>query len=166
MPGGQSPILTDRLVLEPLRLEHADEMVSLLSDLSLFGFTGGTPPTLDALRATYGRWATERCGPSGERWLNWVARERRIGAPVGWLQATLTGGRAELAWTIGNDYQGRGLAREAAAAVVDQLRGAGIRQFVAHIHPQHNASIAVATAIGMLPTDRSVDGEVVWATCG
>ena len=164
MRRASEPILTARLVLEPLRVEHADEMVLLLSDPGLFGFTGGIPPTLDALRATYGRWANPGSSPDGERWLNWVARRRRTGAAVGWLQATVTGGRAELAWTIGSRSQGRGLAREAAAAVVDQLRRAGVGRFEAHIHPEHDASIAVAQAIGMIPTDRRSAGEVIWET--
>jgi RimJ/RimL family protein N-acetyltransferase len=34
---------TERLSLEPLRLDHADEMAPLLDDPRLFAFTGGSP---------------------------------------------------------------------------------------------------------------------------
>jgi hypothetical protein len=36
--------MTERLTLEPLRPEHADEMVAVLGDPALYEFTGGTPP--------------------------------------------------------------------------------------------------------------------------
>jgi len=47
----RAPILqTPRLSLEPLRIDHADEMAPLLDDAQLFDFTGGGPCTLDELR--------------------------------------------------------------------------------------------------------------------
>ena len=38
----------------------------------------------------------------------------------------------------------------------------GVEVVVAHVHPQHHASIAVARAIGLAPTGTIVDGEVRW----
>lgn len=35
---------TERLILEPLRIEHAEEMVLVLGDRRLYAYTGGEPP--------------------------------------------------------------------------------------------------------------------------
>lgn len=69
---------------------------------------------------------------------------------------------AEVAWVVGVSEQGRGFAREAARVMVEWLRQQGVEVVMAHVHPQHSASIAVARAIGLQPTETVVDGEVRW----
>src|SRR5262249_29903842 len=53
----QSPerLTTERLVLEPLRVEHATEMVDLLDDPALHRYVGGRPLEADELRKRYER---------------------------------------------------------------------------------------------------------------
>lgn len=64
---------------------------------------------------------------------------------------------------VGTPWQGRGFAVEAARRLVGWLgRQSHIRTVVAHIHPGHRASAAVATAAGLTPTDRCRDGKVRW----
>ena len=41
------------ITLEPLRVDHASEMVEVLGDPALYEFTGGESPTLDELTARY-----------------------------------------------------------------------------------------------------------------
>lgn len=153
---------TPRLVLEPLSPAHAEEMAPVLADPALHRFTGGVPATVDELRERYARQAVGRSPDGRARWLNWVVRHE--GAAVGHVQATVldaaAGPVAELAWVIGVVHQGRGFAREAAAAVVAALPAGAV--LVAHIHPDHAASAAVARALGLRPTGVVVDGEVRW----
>jgi RimJ/RimL family protein N-acetyltransferase len=59
-------------------------------------------------------------------------------------------------------HQGRGYAREAGEALVAWLASAGVQRLVAYIHPEHTASMGVARALGLQPTDERVDREVVW----
>ena len=157
---------TERLALEPLHVDHAEEMAPLLADARLYAFTGGRPPSLDVLRARYARQAAGRSPDGMERWLNWIARRHEDGLAVGFVQASVSEDpepvTAVLAWVVGVGFQGRGYAREAARAVVGWLVGVGVRRFVAYIHPEHGASMAVARALGLAPTDARVDGEVVW----
>jgi RimJ/RimL family protein N-acetyltransferase len=157
---------TERLVLEPLRVDHAEEMAPLLGDARLYEFTGGRPPTLDELRGRYARQAAGRSPDGMERWLNWIARRREDGQAVGFVQASVSEDpdpvTAVLAWVVGVRFQGRGYAREAAGAVLQALESAGVPRLVAYIHPEHAASMAVARALGLAPTDARVDGEVVW----
>jgi RimJ/RimL family protein N-acetyltransferase len=151
-----------RLTLEPLRVDHADEMLALLDDAALHTFTGGEPATLAQLRDRYRRQVVGRSPDGTQRWLNWVVRRRADGQAVGTVQATVTGAEAEVAWVVVSAYQGRGLAREAASTMVAWLREQGVTTVVAHVHPDHVASARVAAALGMAATGTVVDGEIRW----
>ena len=83
-------------------------MVAVLSDPSLYEFTGGTPPTLEELAARYARQAVGHSPDGTEQWLNWVVLLDTT--PVGYVQATVVGDSAEIAWVISPSVQGRGLA--------------------------------------------------------
>lgn len=150
-------IETPTFLLLPLRAEHADEMAAVLSDPGLYRFTGGEPLTAPELRARYERQVS---GPPGWRnWVIWLRAEERL---VGYVQATIDERTAEVAWVIGTPWQSRGLAGAAATALVGRLMEQEIDTVVAHIHPGHAASAAVATAAGLQPTERWEDGEVRW----
>ncbi|MEU8762616.1 GNAT family N-acetyltransferase [Streptomyces sp. NPDC048659] len=155
------PLRTARLDLEPLRLGHAAEMAGVLADPALHVFIGGAPLAEPELRDRYARMLAGPADP-GTAWCNWVLRLRDQGGAVGTVQATVTGAEAEIAWVTGTAWQGRGLAKEAAGALADWLRGRGVPVLVAHVHPDHLASAAVATAAGLAPTDGYVDGERRW----
>ena len=71
---------------------------------------------------------------------------------------------AEIAWVIASPFQGQGYAKEAAAEIVAWLREHRVCVFVAHIHPMHAASIAVARHLGLTATEVRVDGETRWTT--
>ena len=156
-------ITTERLKLEPLRVEDADEMVAVLDDERLHEFTGGRPATLGELRTHYAR-LLAGSPETDEVWLNWIVRRRSDSQPVGTVQATLrNGGKTALvAWVIGVEWQKQGFASEAARALVDWLREQGVHQIAARIHPAHVASGAVAARAGLEPTEDEVGGEQVW----
>lgn len=160
------PLAGPRLDLEPLRVGHAEEMALVLDDPGLHVFIGGEPAGLAELQERYRRQAVGHSPDGSQRWLNWVARRRRDGRPVGTVQATVTRERgalvAEVAWVVATPHQGLGLAREAAALMVGWLRHQEVDTLVAHVHPDHQASQGVAGAIGLTPTTTVVDGEIRW----
>ena len=121
--------------LSPLTVDHAPAMVSVLADPSLYEFTGGTPPTLEELTARYARQTVGHSPDGSEQWLNWVVLLDSV--PVGYVQATVVGDSAEIAWVISPSVQGRGVATEAARAMGELLTAAGVRRLVAHVHPDH-----------------------------
>lgn len=45
---------------------------------------------------------------------------------------------------------------------MDHLSGRSLHTVIAHIHPDHLASAAVARAAGLAPTAEMQDGEVRW----
>jgi len=157
---------TERLSLEPLTVEHASEMVSALAPRALYRFTGGEPPTPSELEARYRRQSRGRSDDGRAGWSNWIIRPVDGGAAVGFVQATLTVDGpdlvADLAWVVTPSEQGRGVASEAAAAVVTWLSLNGVGRLQASIHPDNTASERVARRLGLAPTSLLVDDEVVW----
>jgi RimJ/RimL family protein N-acetyltransferase len=112
-------LTTERLELLPLKVEYAGEMAGVLSAGELYGFTGGEPPSVEQLTERYRR---QVAGPGhpGEYWLNWVISLN--GVLVGYVQATVTGDVAEIAWVVGANWQGQGIAKEAATGLAEWLR--------------------------------------------
>jgi RimJ/RimL family protein N-acetyltransferase len=138
-------------------------MVGVLGDQGLYHFIGGGPPTLAELEARY-RSQVAGPGRQGELWHNWIIRLAANDEAVGFVQATVTPAESDLAWVVGVDRQGQGIATEAARAMCDWLIACRVGRVVAHIHPDHIASGKVASALGLHRTDEiDSDGEVVWA---
>ena len=163
--------MTSRLQLEPLRVEHAPEAVSVFDDVRLHTWTGGTQCTLEELEAKYQRQSVGQSPDGRQGWLNWMLRRLADGQLIGTVQATLyhpqTGGiEAELAWVIGGDHQGNGCGREGALAMSGWLREHGVDGLTAHIHPQHEASIGIARALGLSATKEMSGEEVLWRDSG
>ncbi len=163
---GDTSITTRRLDLSALTVEDADEMVTVLADHRLHRFTGGRPDTLDQLRQRYRRFVDGPNDPD-TLWLNWIVRLQHGRSAIGTLQATVTvpsgtPATADVGWIIGTSWQGHGYASEAARAVVAWLNSRGVLRITAHIHPDHQASAAVAGRAGMRPTADHHDGETVW----
>lgn len=156
---------TRRLDLLPLRVEHAEEMAAVLSDPALHTFTGGAPETPGALRSRYQRMTAGSPDPAVS-WLNWVIRHRDESCLTGTVQATVgpsgNGLIAEIAWVVGTPWQGWGIASEAVQGLVDWLSRQPVQTVIAHIHPEHRASAAVATAAGLTPTHELHEGEIRW----
>jgi RimJ/RimL family protein N-acetyltransferase len=162
---GAKAIGTGRLDLLPLLVEHAEEMAAVLSDPDLHTFTGGAPATPEALRSRYQRLVAGSPAPAVS-WCNWVIRLRDEACLVGTVQATIgpsaPGPVAEIAWVVGTPWQGRGIATEAARGLVGWLGQQPVHTVIAHIHPEHHGSAAVATAAGLTPTGEWHDGEIRW----
>jgi RimJ/RimL family protein N-acetyltransferase len=158
------PVPARRLTLVPLAAEHADEMAGVLADPELYTFTGGSPPTPQELRARYERWIAGSPDPAVS-WCNWVIELRSPRCLAGTVQATISTADdpvAEIAWVVGKPWQGLGIATESARALIAWLRQQSVKTVIAHIHPDHHASAAVAAAAGLTPTGRLHDGEQRW----
>ncbi|WP_171166971.1 GNAT family N-acetyltransferase [Streptomyces sp. I05A-00742] len=156
---------TDRLTLLPLSVEHADEMAEALSDPGLHAFIGGAPAAAQDLRTRYARLVAGSPDPA-VAWCNWVIRLRDEACLTGTVQATVTEGdqgrETEISWVVGTPWQRRDIATEAARGLVAWLGEHGVRTVVAHIHPDHTASAAVAAATGLASTGQWHEGEIKW----
>lgn len=166
-PAVQSLSSAD-LVLEPLQVEDAEEMAPLLDDARLHTYIGGEPASQPRLRERYRHQVVGHSADGAQLWFNWVLRRKDTNRAVGYVQATVSTEDdavvAEVAWVVASAHQGRGYARQGSAAMVKWLGEAGADRTIAHVHPDHPASVAVARAIGMRATKTVIDGEVRWVT--
>lgn len=114
-------IASDRLTLVPQVAAHADAMFVVLSDPAIYAYENAPPPSVEWLRERYARLETRRSGDGTEHWLNWVVR-LADGEPIGYVQATVhASGRAAIAYEFGSAWWGKGYAREATQAMIDEL---------------------------------------------
>jgi len=157
-------IATTRLDLMPLSPDDAGDLFPVLDDTELGRYTGEDPPRdVETLRSRLALWSTRRSPDGSELWLNWVVRRRDDGRAIGHVQATVGDGDAAIAWVIGSAYQRRGFATEAGRALIGWLHDAlGVPVVNGCIHPDNVTSQTAAARIGLRPTDRWYDGEVVW----
>jgi RimJ/RimL family protein N-acetyltransferase len=164
--SASEPIISARLLLEPLSVEHAPSMIEVLADPSLYEYTGGEVPSLELLEKRFAAQAVGHSDAGSQWWLNWVVIKRDIGGPVGYVQATVedVGSRlvADIAWVISPNWHGRGIASEATRAMVAWLRSNGVHSLTAHIHPNHQASMKVAQNQALHATSTKKDGETRW----
>ena len=166
MPPAET-LASERLVLTPLRVDDAAEMVDVLADERLYTHTGGAPPNRASLRELYTRQSAGRSPDGTELWFNWIVRDQGSRAALGYVQVTLcrTSATADVAWVIGAEHQRRGYASEAAAAVLTWLATRpDVRRVTAHIADANRASQGVARRVGLLETGQVEDGEQVWST--
>lgn len=156
------------IALRPLCVEDAGPMADVLSAPALYTFTGGEPPSVEDLRRRYEIQTRGRSADGREDWVNLLVTLPPDPAPIGYVQATVPrdGGPAEIAWVISQPWQGKGYARRAAELLLAHLAERGVTAWIAHIHPEHVASQAIARGLGMRPTDVVVDGEVRWEGAG
>lgn len=127
---------------------------------------GGEPPTLEELDKRYRRQLRGQSEDGRAGWLNWIIRSAGGGPAVGFVQETLTREGADLvadiAWLVTPSEQGRGLAGEAASAVVSWLTSMGVGRLQAYVHPDYTASARTADRLGLVPTSTLIDGEILW----
>ena len=157
-------LLSARLRLTALAPADAELMHPILADARLYHYTGECPPSKTELAERY-QLLVAGSPDRLEEWANWIVRLQGTESPIGHMQATIYRDRAELAWLIGVAWQGNGFAKEAAGAVQNWLASRGSPSFAARIHPGHEASMAVARSIGLVPTGEvDADGEMIWAS--
>ncbi|WP_040159571.1 GNAT family N-acetyltransferase [Nigerium massiliense] len=157
-----STLRTDRLFLRPFEDGDVDFLLDLYSRPEVMRFIGdGSVQTTRAqaeqrlvrYRAVddpvQGIWAITDAG-SGDRYgtlllkgLPASAPDRRPGAP------RPESGHIEIGWHLHPDAWGRGVATEAAAAVLGHAWSGGLSHVLAVTHPDNVASQAVARRIGM-----------------
>jgi ribosomal-protein-alanine N-acetyltransferase len=151
---------TERLDLEPVTAEHADEAWQQLNDERMWAyFPQLRPASLDALRALYGKW--QRGSPDeAEVWFNWLCRDRTSAKLVGGAQATYLPNEdaSFVAYGIYPRFQRKGYAREAVRAVIAYQREAyGVRRILAEMHVRNAPSYRLVESLGFVRTQTRVD---------
>lgn len=142
---------TERLLLEPLRPDHAAELFELLSDERLYRHIPQDPPaTLEALTERYRRLESRR-SPDGEQlWLNWAVRVKSDRRCVGRIEVTVRpDASALLAYEIGPASWRQGIATEACRRVIRALfEDGGVTEVRAEVDTRNLPSIRLLERLG------------------
>ncbi len=153
MSARPEALLTERLALTPLDVEHARALFGVLCDPEVYRYSPHDPPqAVSDLEARYRRTGAGPSAPD-ERWWNWAVAERAApGAPFGTVELSLRDGGAcaDLAYVFGRPAWGRGIAFEAcSAALAYAVARAGTRRIEAQIDTRNVRSIRLAERLGM-----------------
>jgi RimJ/RimL family protein N-acetyltransferase len=151
----------ERTVLVALRASDADELAGLLDEADLREWLRAYD--VGELRDRFAGWETRRSPDGDELWLNWIVRERGDQRAVGWVQATVRGTSASVAYALLPAERGAGAASDAVRALVRWLRGRlAVTVVTAEIDESNSASARVAVAAGFERTIHRAGDEVVW----
>ena len=155
---------TERLRLRELTEADAPALLALYQHADVSRFMGPPPASLDIETANIRSHRAQYYTARG--YGLWGVESREDGQLIGrcgLLDVTLRGRpEVELSYLIHPDRWGRGLATEAARAVVAYARvPLGLTRIVALIHPANTRSLHVAERLGMRP-----DGSVEYKTFG
>ena len=145
-------IRTSRLVLEPLTVAHAPAMFEVLRDPLLYRYLDDPPPpSLEHLQSVYAKLEARRSPDGREIWLNWIVV---CDAPIGFVQATISGGDADVAYVLRSAHWGQGYAFEAMTAMLEHLAASyDVRRFFATVEEQNERSIRLLERLGFRPTE-------------
>ena len=151
---------TGGFTLEPQTAAHAEAMFAVLGDPALYEHENEPPPSVEGLRARFGRLASRRSADGREQWLNWVIR-LPTGELIGYVQATVRpGGGAAIAYVLSSAYWSRGIAQQAVEAMIAELvEHHEVRSLSAVLKRRNVRSLRLLERLGFAPASPGRDGE-------
>lgn len=109
------------------------------------------PPSLEHVQRVYAQLEHRRSPDGREIWLNWIVIRD---APIGFVQATIRGEDADVAYVLGSAHWGHGYAFEAMTAMLEHLAASyGVRRFFATVEEENERSIRLLERLGFRPAE-------------
>jgi ribosomal-protein-alanine N-acetyltransferase len=162
------PILTERLELRPYVIDDVPAIHAVLyGDADAMRLVGGAVDLAETRRRIEDYIARQHSAG----YSFWAVVERRTGALAGEAGLIAFGGEGpevELGYAFGRDFWGRGLATEAARAVVAEAFGPlALQRVVAVTKPVNLGSQRVLAKLGFVPRGRRHvwDAEQLYYVC-
>ena len=144
-------LLTDRFILEPLTVGHADLLYQELLDYRSYRYIPDLPPKdLESLKERYSK-LQMRGSPDGLYvWLNWAIKSRRDSRYFGYVQATISkDGDTSIGYLVFPKYWRSGVAKESVGAVIHELfKQLGVTSISASIERENVPSIRLVNSLG------------------
>jgi RimJ/RimL family protein N-acetyltransferase len=142
---------TDRLVLRPWRLDEADRFFDMHRRMEVARWIGGRPMADRTDAEPLIQHMLDRLA-ADPRFGAWAIVERATGVPAGTVllkQLPDGGGEIEIGWHLHPDSWGRGLATEAARALLARGFALGLSEIWAVTDPDNQRSVRVCKKLGM-----------------
>lgn len=161
--GSEQPILaTDRLTLEPLRAEHAEPLVDLFADPELSRYYPGDLSWRENAEAM----VRQRLAYSGPPELgHWAFLRDSAVIGLGHLRPSweLPDELPEIGWYLARAHGGRGLATEAARALLRYGLGElALDSVWALVHTDNTPSLRLAQRLGFLRVGSGIHYGDMW----
>jgi 8-oxo-dGTP diphosphatase len=157
------PLVTDRLILRLPRAEDAPVLADLAGAWSVARYTGRIPHPYGLEDAH--AWISLEAGLRAEGTaVSLLMTDRTTGTVMGAVGLNWNGSwpAAELGYWIGESYRGRGLAAEAARAMLTlAFETLDLSEVFASARPDNAASLRVLETLGLRPDGRRVRVEAV-----
>ena len=144
---------TDALILEPLVSAHAPLIYDALCDERIYAYIAQRPPeSLETLAQRFHSLSSRRSPDGNQLWLNWVMRGKQ-GGYAGWLQATVQGEEADIAYIVFPKFWRLGFASQACRKLLEHLASElDVRRASATVDTENAASIRLLEALGFTRT--------------
>jgi [ribosomal protein S5]-alanine N-acetyltransferase len=159
-------LATERLILEPLEVAHAEKLYAGLSEATLYKFVPEDPLTLAELTARYQRILRGPRDNNIELWRNWAVRLRGVGSAdddeyIGMIETSIFPRfYAYLAYFMFSSRQRQGYAHEACAEVLSHIREAyAIKRVVAEMDVRNTASWRLVESLGFIRTGNKLNAD-------
>ncbi|GAB3833192.1 GNAT family N-acetyltransferase [Kribbella italica] len=156
MPRGlrpDYPVRTERLDLRPHRREDLDDLLAFHSDPDVVRYTPWPVRDREQTKATLETKLGQGEVTEPGQWLVLAVVLRETGTVIGEVLlkwASDTDRQGELGYALNAAYHGRGLAAEAAGAMLELgFEDLGLHRIVAVIVDGNDASVQLATRLGM-----------------
>jgi [ribosomal protein S5]-alanine N-acetyltransferase len=152
---------TERLILEPLQVAHAEKLYSGLSDATLYKFIPNDPLSLDELKEKYHRILRGPRNNNIELWRNWAVRLRNCNDYIGMIETSIfPNDYAYLAYFMFASHHRQGYAHEACAAVLKHVRETyNIKRVVAEMDVRNTASWRLVESLGFIRTGNKLNAD-------
>lgn len=148
-------IETERLIIRPYALTDVDALFTIVSEPNFYEFIPEDVPTKEDVRRII-EWSlhcNQKNTPSQIHKLNLAILEKKSGVLIGYCGLgpdDVTEKEIELYYGIGQDYRGKGMAFEAARALINYaFHMIGLAKIIAVVHPNNIASIRILDKLGM-----------------
>jgi len=145
-------IETERLILRRLADEDLGHFLAYLNDPEVARYQPWESYTEEQAREVIGRQKSLEPGTPGQ-WFTFAAELKETGGMIGHVSLSVKADdprQAEIGFTFARGQQGRGLAREAAEAVLDYAFGVlGLHRVAAVTDCENARSVALLERLGM-----------------
>jgi [ribosomal protein S5]-alanine N-acetyltransferase len=154
-------LATERLILEPLEVAHAEKLYAGLSEATLYKFVPEDPLTLAELIARYQRILRGPRDNNIELWRNWAVRLRDSGDYIGMIETSIfPNDYAYLAYFMFASHHRQGYAHEACTAVLKHVRETyAIKRVVAEMDVRNTASWRLVELLGFVRTGSKLNAD-------
>jgi len=159
-----APVMTERLVLEPIAAAHAALLFAPMQDERIYRWLSIVPPrTVESLRTRWAELASRVPFNGGDAFLNWAIRRTSDGKYVGKFDAVvnLTNVATNVGYLLFPEFWGQGYGTEATRGIVAHLTQLSVTEFRALVTSGNDASVRVLVKAGFVRTRTIPDNDTI-----